>query len=377
MVTVKDLPLSTVNGHKEPRSPKIQPSSSEASNFTNRICPTSSLPTPSLSERSNGGAAVPPGPLDNYLSLEGKARQQGTLRSMAGQFAGVPGLISLAGGFPPPHLFPYADITLRLHDGTTIDINQPADMTRAQQYNFALKGHPSLVSWVTDHMAALHAPPAGQEVLITNGGNHALEMIATIFLDRGDSLLVEEYSYPVMTESIAQPKGLIPIGVPIDSDGIIPSELENVLKNAALVAEHGGRPMPKLLYTVPTGQNPTGCTTTVDRRRQVYQLCRQYDIWIIEDDAYYYLQYDASKLEEMPGLHGLTKGNNDNNAQQQSYLSMDVDGRVMRVDTFAKFLAPGLRLGWVTARQVCLGVVKWFFLFASMSIYTLKLFSNK
>jgi kynurenine/2-aminoadipate aminotransferase len=82
---------------------------------------------------------------------------------------------------------------------------------------------------------------------------------------------------------------------------------------------------------------------SAERRREIYALCRRYDIWIIEDDAYFYLQYNPACPTDAPGLHGLS-------SCCTSYLSMDADGRVIRLDTFAKFLAPGLRLGWVTAR---------------------------
>jgi DNA-binding transcriptional MocR family regulator len=232
-----------------------------------------------------------------------------------------------------------------------------------------------------------------------------LELITSLFLQRGDALLVEEYTYPVILESIAMPKGYRTLGVPIDNFGIIPSKLEVVLEKAAKAAAlPNGPKMPKLLYTVPTGHNPTGCSITPERRRQVYALCRKFDVWILEDDPYFYLQWGSaaqSMLESpdtavdpevvdedalraaMPGLKGLLRpplgtattgtsspsssssssssfsgrsmgsssDTNASNNMSSSYLALDVDCRVIRVDTFSKFLAPGVRLGWVTARS--------------------------
>lgn len=223
-----------------------------------------------------------PGPVEDYASEEGKARQQGTLRSLAGQFTGVPDVISLSAGFPPPHLFPLAGISLRLADGTQLELAGPC-AAAAQQYNSGLRGYAPLLQWATRHVAALHRPPAAHDVLITNGGNHALELITSLFLDRGDALLLEEYAYPVLTESIAHPKGYRTLSVPMDDAGIVPSGLRAVLHAAAAAAASGGPDRPKLLYTVPTGHNPTGCTTSDGRRREIYQICREYDVWILED----------------------------------------------------------------------------------------------
>lgn len=353
----------------------------------------------------------PPGPLQDYLAEEGQLRNQGTLRSLVGQFQGVPGVVSLSAGFPPPHIFPFSSISLQLTNGTQIAL---PDMTAAQQYNASLRGYPPLVHWATNHVQALHRPPSVHDILITNGANHSLELITSLFLQRGDALLVEEYTYPVILESIAMPKGYRTLGVPIDNFGIIPLGLERVLEEAAAAAATPGGPkMPKLLYTVPTGHNPTGCTITPERRKQVYALCRKFDVWILEDDPYFYLQWgsaaqsmleaesiDPETVEEdalrssMPGLKGLLRppvsttnttlstsspspspatssssilsssssgpvsmsgGTNVNtsttSSMSSSYLALDVDCRVIRVDTFSKFLAPGVRLGWVTARS--------------------------
>ncbi|PSC74701.1 Adenosine deaminase [Micractinium conductrix] len=282
--------------------------------------------------------------VDAFFSLEGAARQQGSLRSLAGQFAGIPGIVSLSGGFPPPTLFPFAGLTLHLKGGGSVDIAEPSAVTCAQQYNFSLRGHAPLLAWAEAHMAAMHAPPpaARHQVLITNGGNHTLEMIFALFMDRGDSLLLEEYSYPVVTGSLAQPKGLHAIPVPIDEGGIIPERLEQVLAElrAAVDAGTSSVPFPKLLYTIPTAHNPTGCTILPERRAAVYRLCQRYNLLLVEDDPYFYLQYRQGAAA-VPGLPGLRLSG--------SYLSQDTDGRVLRVDSFAKFLMPGLRLGWVTA----------------------------
>lgn len=94
------------------------------------------MPTAVGAEADSGGCAPPPFkpavPLDvdQYLSQEGRARVQGTLRSLAGQFAGIPGIVSLSGGFPPASLFPFSGMTLHLATGGSVTINDPAAVRR-------------------------------------------------------------------------------------------------------------------------------------------------------------------------------------------------------------------------------------------------------
>ena len=145
-----------------------------------------------------------------------------------------------------------------------------------------------------------------------------------------------------------------PIGTDIDQYGIIPEKLEALLADLLLKKSQQAAgsndtqslssSFPKLLYTIPTGQNPTGSTCTLERKRAIYDICRRYDLWIIEDDPYFYLQYGNNS--KVPGLNGLIAQG------PQSYLSLDIDGRVIRIDSFAKFLAPGLRLGWVSGPEM-------------------------
>lgn len=110
------------------------------------------------------------------------------------------------------------------------------------------------------------------------------------------------------------------------------------------------------------GQNPTSGTLSVKRRRQLYHLCHEYDIIIIEDDPYWYLQYPSAvsparvRGQEFPGpattgMEGWkSSGYEFLDSLVPSYLSVDTDGRVVRLDTFSKTIAPGCRLGWITAQ---------------------------
>ena len=127
-----------------------------------------------------------------------------------------------------------------------------------------------------------------------------------------------------------------------DGGGIRPEALDAAI--AARVASRADGRAPKLLYTVPVGQNPTGTVAGLERRKAVYAVCRKWGVAIVEDDPYYYLQYSGNKEkggegEQQLGLKGLGA----------SYLSLDVDGRVIRLDSFSKVLFPGVRLGWATA----------------------------
>ncbi|OBZ65805.1 hypothetical protein A0H81_14224 [Grifola frondosa] len=119
----------------------------------------------------------------------------------------------------------------------------------------------------------------------------------------------------------------------MDDGGLIPEELERILANWN--EERGRRP--HVLYTVPCGQNPTGSTLSLERRKQIYEIAQRFDLIIIEDDPYYFLQYD-SPTSQTTSL---------DSPFMPSFLSLDVDGRVMRVDS--KIMAPGMRLGWITS----------------------------
>lgn len=112
------------------------------------------------------------------------------------------------------------------------------------------------------------------------------------------------------------------IDVELDSHGVVPARLREQLDNWP-----SDKRKPKMLYTVPVGGNPTGVSQTLERKKEIYQIAQEHNLLILEDDPYYYLQYG----DKIP-----------------SYLSMDVDGRVLRFDSMSKILSSGLRVGWAT-----------------------------
>ncbi|KAK9824541.1 hypothetical protein WJX72_011180 [[Myrmecia] bisecta] len=271
---------------------------------------------------------------DKLYSKAGKARQPGALTAVVSAFGDDPDIIGMHGGLPHEEAFPFASFTVGLKDGTRIHIDDPAKVADAQQYNIHVKGYPPLYQWAFDHVQRMHAPPAGQDVMISNGSNHTIEVVTSLLMDRGDSILCEEFTYFYMIDSVVPTRGYKAVPVEVDQFGMSPTALRKVLQDM----QRRGEKLPRLLYTVPVGQNPTGAATPGDRKREIYKICQEYEIIVVEDDAYYYLQY-PSATGDLPGVAGLGP----------SYLSLDTDGRVVRLDSFSKLLAPGFRLGWVTA----------------------------
>lgn len=131
----------------------------------------------------------------------------------------------------------------------------------------------------------------------------------------------------------------------MDEQGLIPQSLEEVLSNWDESERKARRPF--LLYMVPTGQNPTGATQSLERRKAIY--ARGFGLYIVEDEPYYYLQmppFKDTNSDTSP------PSNDDGGCELiPSYLSLDIDGRVLRMDSVSKVLAPGSRMGWVAASQ--------------------------
>lgn len=161
---------------------------------------------------------------------------------------------------------------------------------------------------------------------MTNGSQDGISKTLEMLVEEGDSVLVQNPLY-AGTEIILKPFKPNLIGIEQDEYGIIPEKLISALENCKAYTEEGGGKMPKVIYLNPTGSNPTGVTMSLERRQEIYDICCKYNILILEDDAYYFLHF----LDEQP----------------VSFLSLDVEGRVIRFDSMSKVLSSGLRLAWL------------------------------
>lgn len=288
-----------------------------------------------------------------------------------------PDVIFLGAGMPPAELFPLKSITIEIpkppfsdgidnpkesFEGTIM--KNPEDLlfrddiplARALQYGNS-RGQKELVSFLKEHTSIFHSIPYNDwDIITTAGSTQAWDASLRIFCNKGDTVLLEEFTYSSSVEA-ADAQGLNCIPVPMDNQGIIPEKLEEMLSN--WTDRYPGIPMPKLLYTIPTGQNPTGCTLSECRKPCIYQLAQKHDILIVEDDPYYFLQmgtYVSPDKRETDEQDIVTQELKQNHGEfvkslSRSFLDLDRDGRVIRLDSMSKTFAPGCRLGWIVGSK--------------------------
>jgi aromatic amino acid aminotransferase I len=181
---------------------------------------------------------------------------------------------------------------------------------------------------------------------MTVGSTSALDMAMRMFTRPGDMILSEEYTFSAFVET-ARPMGVRICGVPLDAEGLLPEALDHILSTWDVNTRSARKP--HLLYTVPTGQNPTGATQSAQRRRALYAVCQKHDIYILEDEPYYFLQMQPYTGPATPSVPPPSSHAEFLSSLVPSFLSMDTDGRVLRLDSFSKVIAPGSRIGWITA----------------------------
>ncbi|KAI5954941.1 ARO9 [Candida jiufengensis] len=234
------------------------------------------------------------------------------------------------------------------------------DLSRGLQYA-NVEGHKPLIEFTEDFIKRTH-PPAydNWSSILTTGASDGLNKACDALFDPGDVVLVEEFTFTPFLR-FSQNAGAIAVPVKIDlsndSNGIDFDYLENLLKNW----DTSKLPKPKALYTIATGQNPTGFTQTLEFRKKIYKLATDYDFIIIEDDPYGYLtlpKYQPPKKNQFDLKDHLTLDDYLKNHLTPSYLEIDDIGRVIRVETFSKLFAPGLRLGFIIAENSIVKVIK-------------------
>ncbi|HUH59607.1 MAG TPA: PLP-dependent aminotransferase family protein [Candidimonas sp.] len=224
-----------------------------------------------------------------------------------------PEVISFAGGLPAPGGFPVDVIN------NAFDHVLQSNGRAALQYG-PTEGYAPLRAWVAEDLKRVGAADVSpDEVLIVSGSQQALDMLGKLFIDPGSKVLVEAPSYlgALQSFSLFEPRYQ---AVPTDAGGLIPEALTDKLAAGA-----------RFIYALPNFQNPTGLTLDLRRRQALVERCAALQIPIIEDDPYGELRYAG---EALPGLLGLGRA---------------AGATVIRLGTFSKVLAPGLRLGYIVA----------------------------
>ncbi|KOS21118.1 Aromatic amino acid aminotransferase [Escovopsis weberi] len=300
---------------------------------------------------------------NNHLTSESLSREPCTLKKAA-KYLKQPGIVSLCGGLPSSELFPFSDISMTVPmpstgfapAGETVSIGKydvrdkdaTYDLSIALNYGQAT-GSAQMIRFLTEHTEIICQPPyADWGVCQTIGSTGALEEVLRMFCDkdRGDSVLTEAFSFTTALETIS-PLGVKTFGLPIDEQGLIPEAMDELLSNWD--PEARGARRPHLLYTVPSGQNPTGATQGEARRRAIYAVAQKHDVFIIEDEPYYFLQMQPYTGRNEPAAPPPRDVHEFVSSLIPTYVSMDVDGRVVRLDSFSKVTVPGSRLGWIVA----------------------------
>lgn len=223
-----------------------------------------------------------------------------------------PDVISFAGGLPAAELFPIREFREACEYVLTTNGG------KALQYG-ATEGYTPLREYLSEKMQKYGVPAEVENIIITNGSQQALDLIGRIFLDKGDVVITERPTYlgALQAWRAYEPQFAT---VPLDYDGMCVDILEPVLK------AHQGKV--KFIYVLPNFHNPAGTTLPLERRIELVRLAAKYGVPIIEDDPYGELRFEGEDITPIETLH----------KENVIYLS-----------TFSKTLAPGIRIGWVTA----------------------------
>jgi len=222
-------------------------------------------------------------------------------------------VISLAAGLPAPELLPVHTLR-KLFDQIVEELGPTVLLHCPTEGHSPLRE--SLSRWLESR--GIHCAP--EQVLVLSGSQQGLDLAARTFVDPGDVVVVEEPSYVAALQVFRAARARL-IGVPVDEDGLRVDMLASVLQ----------RHRPKLIYTLPTFQNPSGAVMPLERRKALLELAGRHGIPILEDDPYSELRYDG---QPVPSLKAL-----------------DREGIVLYLSTVSKVLFPGMRLGFLVAPE--------------------------
>lgn len=229
-----------------------------------------------------------------------------------------PEMIAFAAGNPAAESFPSEKLAV-----LSAEIFAK-DSSKALQYGIT-EGYPKLREQVTERLEKrFNIKREGNGVMIVSGGQQGLELTCKVMCNEGDVVLTEDPSF-IGALNAFRSNGAKTVGVEMEEDGINIEKLKEAIKN---------NPRAKLLYLIPTFHNPAGTTMSLEKRRAVYEICRESGLLIIEDNPYGELRFAG---EEIPTIK-----------------SFDDAGIVIYCGSFSKILSAGMRVGFLSAPEAVL-----------------------
>jgi len=260
--------------------------------------------------------------IQDRLAERAKEKSPSAIRELV-KFMKIEGMISLGGGYPNPDTFVFERVKIQFKGGQEIEIDGE-ELTSASQYGPS-DAHSNLKRELQGwHKYKDDVNLKDDQIVVLNGCQEGLFIMAYLFANHDDRIVISEPIYPgTLAAFCSFTKNFV--AIPLDSRGMQTEILEEKLENIEMT----GEALPKFIYTIPNGHNPGGVTLSLDRRKRMLDIADQYDLFILEDDPYQFV-----KLDNKPPLPTLQ--------------SLDKQGRVIRLDSFSKIFAPGLRIGYVS-----------------------------
>ena len=206
-----------------------------------------------------------------FISKRSNLRKPSAIRALQ-KYLNLPGMISFGGGNPNPETFPFESLSIQLKSGQSLNVSCN-DMQNALQYS-PTAGLPDLVQWLKKLQVQMHSREMDSfDLCIGNGSQDVLTKALEMLIDPNDVILIEAPTYSG-TLSFLRPLECKFAHVECDQDGLNPQNLENVL------SRYDSESRPKILYSVPVGilliftlgGNPSGASTTVDRKKEIYKI---------------------------------------------------------------------------------------------------------
>jgi DNA-binding transcriptional MocR family regulator len=264
-----------------------------------------------MSEISTRHQTGVPQNLEQRFAARAAGMQPSEIRALFA-VASRPEIVSLAGGMPNLSALPMKMMASVVND---LILNNGAE---ALQYGSG-QGHPKLREQICEMMALEGIRAHPEDVVVTTGSPQALDLISRIFIDPSDVVLVEAPSYVGALGTFHQYQASV-VHVAMDDDGLIPDALRDAIKTTRAA----GRKI-KFLYLIPNYQNPTGVSLPADRRTEILDICREAEIFVVEDNPYGLLGFDR------PSPNAMRAEDSEN---------------VIYLGSFSKTIASGLRVGW-------------------------------